>query len=679
MAASEPAPRQGREREDESEDESDILEESPCGRWQKRREQVNQGNMPGVQSTFLAMDTEEGVEVVWNELQFGDRKAFAAHEEKIQTMFEQLALVDHPNIVKLHKYWLDASETRARVSHGHTTGWDRATAGWGGPGDPPAAGGASSPPVPQVIFITEYVSSGSLKQFLKKTKKNHKAMNARGVGRGVGARGGHLRPSRLSRAGPTESVCRQAWKRWCTQILSALSFLHACSPPIIHGNLTSDTVFIQHNGLIKIGSGAGGAGLEGGAGEPTGNVGRGGAERRVALTPALPSRGCRCSVAPHLLQWCVGVLGGWRTVESPVCSAPARSSALPDHLRSPIRTEREEPRNLHFFPPEYGGEWRGPAAPGAHCARAPTLTWPLFPEVADGTAVDIFSFGMCALEMAVLEIQANGDTRVTEEAIARARHSLRDPNMREFILSCLARDPARRPSAHNLLFHRVLFEVHSLKLLAAHCFIQHQDLMPENVVEEQTKAMDPHAILAEIPRPRRPPVQWRYSEVSCLELDKFLEDVRNGIYPLMNFTAARPLGLPRVLAPPPEEAQKAKTPTPEPFDSETRKVIQMQCNLESSEDKTRWHLTLLLVLEDRLHRQLTYDLLPSRLGGVPGQGWDGLLRWDLTPSSPASTTADSAKDLAAELVHYGFVHEDDRTKLAAFLESALLKYRGAQP
>lgn len=40
----------------------------------------------------------------------------------------------------------------------------------------------------------------------------------------------------------------------------------------------------------------------------------------------------------------------------------------------------------------------------------------------------------------------------------------------------------------------------------------------------------------------------------------------------MNFADARPLGLPRVLAPPPEEAQKAKTPTPEPFDSETRKV-----------------------------------------------------------------------------------------------------------
>lgn len=38
--------------------------------------------------------------------------------------------------------------------------------------------------------------------------------------------------------------------------------------------------------------------------------------------------------------------------------------------------------------------------------------------------------------MAVLEIQANGDTRVTEEAIARARHSLSDPNMRVSSLRC---------------------------------------------------------------------------------------------------------------------------------------------------------------------------------------------------------------------------------------------------
>lgn len=41
--------------------------------------------MPGLQSTFLAMDTEEGVEVVWNELQFTDKAAFKAHEVRLAT------------------------------------------------------------------------------------------------------------------------------------------------------------------------------------------------------------------------------------------------------------------------------------------------------------------------------------------------------------------------------------------------------------------------------------------------------------------------------------------------------------------------------------------------------------------------------------------------------------------
>lgn len=160
-------------------------------------------------------------------------------------MFEQLALLDHPNIVKLHKYWLDASEARARVSQGQSG--RAAGAGGAAAGSHPQLAEPASPPAPQVVFITEYVSSGSLKQFLKKTKKNHKAMNARvwGVGWwGGGASGMEMVPGsgRLGDgpggpgrrpvgapqaqpplpAGPTECVQRQAWKRWCTQILSAL-------------------------------------------------------------------------------------------------------------------------------------------------------------------------------------------------------------------------------------------------------------------------------------------------------------------------------------------------------------------------------------------------------------------------------------------------------------------------
>uniref|UniRef100_A0A4W5P172 Nuclear receptor binding protein 2b n=1 Tax=Hucho hucho TaxID=62062 RepID=A0A4W5P172_9TELE len=315
--------------------------------------QISQGNVPGVESASLAMDTEEGVEVVWNEVLFNDRKVFKAQEEKIKEMFENLMQVEHPNIVKFHKYWLDMRESQARV-----------------------------------IFITEYMSSGSLKQFLKKTKKNHKTMNVK------------------------------AWKRWCTQILSALSYLHSCEPPIIHGNLTCDTIFIQHNGLIKIGSG---------------------------LTPQ---------------TFC---------------------------------------------------------------------------------------------------------------------QSLEDPLMREFTQSCVRHEAKQRPTAHDLLFHRVLFEVHSLKLLAAHCLISNQYLLPENCVEEKTKSFDPNGLMAEIKHGNRPGVQLKYSHVSPLELDKFLEDVKNGIYPLMNFALSRPHPVPRALSLSHEQVESVKTPTPEPQETESRKVRRSVC------------------------------------------------------------------------------------------------------
>ena len=54
--------------------------------------------------------------------------------------------------------------------------------------------------LPRLIFITEYMSSGSLKQFLRKSKRNNR------------------------------SIQLKSWKRWCTQILYALSYLHQVSP-----------------------------------------------------------------------------------------------------------------------------------------------------------------------------------------------------------------------------------------------------------------------------------------------------------------------------------------------------------------------------------------------------------------------------------------------------------------
>lgn len=165
--------------------------------------------------------------------------------------------------------------------------------------------------------------------------------------------------------------------------LLSLSYLHSCTPPIIHGNLTCDTIFIQHNGLVKIGS------------------------------------------------------------------------VAPDAINHHVKTCRENIKNMHFIAPEYGA--------GAVNAIASSLT----------PAIDIFSFGMCALEMAALEIQGNGDsgTMVTPENIQRTIESLEDKQQKDFISKCLSHDPAERPSAKELLFHPLLFEVHSLKLLVAHCLL----------------------------------------------------------------------------------------------------------------------------------------------------------------------------------------------------------------
>lgn len=57
--------------------------------------QVSQGNVPGVESASLAMDTEEGVEVVWNEVLFSDKKVFKAQEvPRLCSLAEQFCHID---------------------------------------------------------------------------------------------------------------------------------------------------------------------------------------------------------------------------------------------------------------------------------------------------------------------------------------------------------------------------------------------------------------------------------------------------------------------------------------------------------------------------------------------------------------------------------------------------------
>ena len=182
-------------------------------------------------------------------------------------------------------------------------------------------------------------------------------------------------------------------------------------------------------------------------------------------------------------------------------------SVAPDIIHHNVKTCRDNLRNLHFFAPEWGED-----------------------RTVRGQPIDIYAFGMAALETAALDIQAtppppngtskgksktmydcrtvlkpiafhlqckhsnhiassfldntsnigvsgvsplsvDGSGAVTEEAIQRTIDQLEDNLQKDFIRKCLNQDPDQRPSARSLLFHPVLFEVHSLKLLAAHVHV----------------------------------------------------------------------------------------------------------------------------------------------------------------------------------------------------------------
>jgi hypothetical protein len=82
------------------------------------------------------MDTEDGVEVVWNEVRYSSRKAVAASKEVLVKILKRLTEMQHPNIVNFMSFWHDKVSNQDRL-----------------------------------VFITEHMTSGSLLHFLLKAKR----------------------------------------------------------------------------------------------------------------------------------------------------------------------------------------------------------------------------------------------------------------------------------------------------------------------------------------------------------------------------------------------------------------------------------------------------------------------------------------------------------------------------
>ncbi|KAL7513385.1 hypothetical protein ACHAXN_010466 [Cyclotella atomus] len=158
--------------------QSAIVEKSPAERYIRFKEKLGSGAYKDV---YRAYDTIEGIEVAWNVVKLlGVPKA---ERVRIVNEVRLLERLHHPNIISFHGSWVNRETER-------------------------------------VIFVTEILSSGTLKSFVSKV----------------------------------QLVRWKIFKRWAIQILKGLEYLHSQDPPIIHRDLKCDNIFINGtSGDLRIG------------------------------------------------------------------------------------------------------------------------------------------------------------------------------------------------------------------------------------------------------------------------------------------------------------------------------------------------------------------------------------------------------------------------------------------
>lgn len=155
-----------------------IVELSPRGRFAKFNEELGSG---AYKTVFRGYDYEEGKEVAWNVVKV--MALTEAEKRRLQDEIKLLKDLHHRNIIHFISVWLNKDKN-------------------------------------EVVFITEILTGGSLKTYLKKIKY-----------------------PRL-----------RVLKKWCKEILQGLEYLHTRPQPIIHRDLKCDNIFINcDTGDIRIG------------------------------------------------------------------------------------------------------------------------------------------------------------------------------------------------------------------------------------------------------------------------------------------------------------------------------------------------------------------------------------------------------------------------------------------
>ncbi|XP_026065895.1 serine/threonine-protein kinase WNK4-like [Carassius auratus] len=169
-----------RAQEEKDEVETKAVATSPDGRFLKFNIEIGRGSFKTV---YKGLDTETTVEVAWCELQ--TKRLTKVERQRFSEEVEMLKCLQHPNIVRFYDSWKSTMK-------GHKC----------------------------IILVTELMTSGTLKTYLKRFKE----------------------------------MKLKLLQRWSHQILKGLHFLHTRTPPIIHRDLKCDNIFITGpTGSVKIG------------------------------------------------------------------------------------------------------------------------------------------------------------------------------------------------------------------------------------------------------------------------------------------------------------------------------------------------------------------------------------------------------------------------------------------
>lgn len=158
--------------------ENGIVERSPGGRYVRFTEKLGSGASKDV---YRAYDTQEGIEVAWNVVHLAGVPR--NERNRIVNEVQLLERLHHHNIISFHGSWVNREKQ-------------------------------------QVNFVTEILSSGTLKSFITKV----------------------------------QVIRWKIAKRWAVQILKGLEYLHSQDPPVIHRDLKCENIFINGtSGDLRIG------------------------------------------------------------------------------------------------------------------------------------------------------------------------------------------------------------------------------------------------------------------------------------------------------------------------------------------------------------------------------------------------------------------------------------------